>query len=120
MDSVRLAPRPNDDQLLAPPDLGDGIESLDYWRRRSVQLPWYRVRARREAARMTVRWEQRVRAAVLAQRGVPIAMRLAGGLLVARTRLRRWTVRAAVAATTTVALATATVVAVLILLLGAF
>ena len=35
-------------RLLAPPDLKDGVESLEYWRRRSRQLPWYRIRARRE------------------------------------------------------------------------
>ena len=41
-------------RLLAPPELHDGVESLDYWSRRSRGLPWYRIRARREAVRMTV------------------------------------------------------------------
>jgi hypothetical protein len=99
----------NDQQLLArlkaPPDLGDGVQSLGYWRQRGQKLPWYRIRARREAARMTVRWEQRVRAAIFTQRGAPIPIRLSAGLLVARTRLRRWTRRAAVVLTATVALA---------------
>ena len=77
------------DRLQAPPDLSDGTQSLAYWRKRGRQLPWYRMRARREAARMTVRWEQRVRAALITQRRTPIAIRLSAGLLVARTRLRR-------------------------------
>jgi hypothetical protein len=38
--------RLTDEQLLvrlrAPPDLDDGVQSLDYWRRRSRRLPWYR------------------------------------------------------------------------------
>jgi hypothetical protein len=42
-------------RLLAPPDLDDGVESLGFWSRRVRQLPCYRLRARREAARMTVR-----------------------------------------------------------------
>jgi hypothetical protein len=45
--------RSTDDQLLvrllAPPDLDDGVQSLDYWRGRSRRLPWYRWGARREA-----------------------------------------------------------------------
>jgi hypothetical protein len=28
-------------RLLAPADLDDGVQSLDYWRRRSRRLPWY-------------------------------------------------------------------------------
>ena len=51
-------------RLLAPPGLDDGVRSLDYWRRRSRQLPWYRIRERREAMRMTTRWEDRVGAAL--------------------------------------------------------
>jgi hypothetical protein len=107
-------------RLQAPPDLRDGIESLDYWRARRRQLPWYRVGARREAARMTVRWEQRVRAALL-QRGAPIATRLSAGLLLGRTRLRRWTTRVAIAVTVTVAfgLLTAPVIAAVVLVLHA-
>jgi hypothetical protein len=89
--------RSNDEQLLtqllAPPDLTDGVESLAYWGHRSRQLPWYRIRARREAVRMTVRWEQRVRAALVSQRRASLEARFAGGVLVARTRLARWTRR---------------------------
>jgi hypothetical protein len=59
-------------RLLAPPDLDDGVEALDYWRRRSRQLPWYRIRARREAVRMTVRWERRVGAAIVSQQRAPL------------------------------------------------
>ena len=66
MDCVRTGSRSDDDQLvsrlLAPPDLEEGVQSLGYWWGRSRRLPWYRLKARREAARMTARWEQRVRA----------------------------------------------------------
>ncbi len=83
-------------QLHAPPDLDDAIQSLEYWRRRSRQLPWYRIRARREAVRMTVRWEQRVGAAVVSQHRAPLEARLAADVLVARTRVGRWTRRAVI------------------------
>ena len=39
---------------------------------------------------MTVRWEQRVGAALVAQRGAPASIRLSAALLLARTRLGRW------------------------------
>jgi hypothetical protein len=98
-----------DEQLLrllrAPPDLDVGVEALGYWRARSRRLPWYRMSARREAARMTVRWEQRVGAALVAQRGAPLASLLSAGLLLARTRLGRWTRRARVALVATVTVA---------------
>lgn len=104
---MRTGSRSHDDQLvrrlLAPPDLEDGVQSLEYWGGRSRRLPWYRLSARREAARMTARWEQRVRAALIAQRGVPAAIRLSAGLVVAQTRLGRWTRRARLVALTTVA-----------------
>ena len=96
-------------RLLAPPDLNDGVESLDFWSRRSRRLPWYRLRARREAVRMTVRWEQRVRAALLAQHRVPLEGRVLAAALVARTRLARWTRRLGI-----VALAAVTAVVVLV------
>jgi hypothetical protein len=85
-------------RLLAPPDLADGVESLAFWSRRSRRLPWYRLRARREAVRMTVRWEQRVGAALLAQHRVPFESRVHAGALVARTRLARWTRRVGIVA----------------------
>jgi hypothetical protein len=110
-------------RLLAPPALEDGIESLDYWSRRSRRLPWYRIRARREAVRMTVRWEQRVGAALLSRRGVPLDSRILAGALVARTRLARWTRRAGIAflaaVMTVVALGTALIVAAVIAFLNA-
>jgi hypothetical protein len=84
-------------RLLAPPDLDDGVRSLDYWRRRSRRLPWYRWGARREAVRMIVRWERRVGEALVSQRRASLEARLAAGALVARTRLARWTRRAAIA-----------------------
>src|SRR5947209_14358357 len=106
---MRTGSRFADEQLLgglvAPPDLDDGVEALGYWRARSQRLPWYRMSARREAARMTIRWEQRVGAALLAQRGAPLASLLPAGLLLARTRLGRWTRRARVALAATVTVA---------------
>ena len=70
---------------------------------------------------MTVRWEQRVRAALVTQRGTPIAIWLSAGLSVVRTRLRRWARRAAAAlvAIITVALAAAPLAAAVVLLLHA-
>jgi hypothetical protein len=91
-----------DEQLLArlhaPPDLREGVESLEYWRDRSTRLSWYRLRARREARLMTERWERRVRAALLSQRGVPIGSRVSAGLVLARMGWRRLRLRAVVVA----------------------
>ena len=110
-------------RLLAPPDLDDGVESLVYWRRRYQQLPWYRLRARREATRMMVRWEQRVGAAIVSQRREPLEARVSAGVLVARTRLSRWTRRAGIAVlaavTTVIVLLAALTVAAGMLLLHA-
>jgi hypothetical protein len=109
MATMRPATALTDDELIArlraPPDLRDGVDSLAYWRRRRKQLPWYRPAARREAARMIVAWEQRVQAALLAQRGVPMEARLEGALLIARTRLGRLGKRAALALATITAVA---------------
>jgi hypothetical protein len=84
----------SDDRLLArlqsPPDLREGVESLAYWLERRQRLPWYRIRAKREAEEMVVRWERRVRSAIFSQPGVPIRTRTSAGVLLARTRLRRW------------------------------
>jgi len=123
---MRTASLSKDDALLArlqaPPDLGDGVQSLAYWRERSRRLPWYRMRARREAAEMTLRWERRVRGALVSQRGVAVDTRLAAGLLVARTRLRRWSRRASVvvAMTIGVALIAAPIVAAAALIIRVF
>jgi hypothetical protein len=84
-------------RLLAPPDLDDGVESLDYWHRRSRDLSWWRIRARREAVRMTIRWEQRVGAAIVSQHWTRVDSRTSAAVLVARTRLARWTRRAGTA-----------------------
>ena len=46
---------------------------------------------------MTVRWEQRVAAALVSQHAAPIDSRLSAGVLVARTWLTRWTRRVGVA-----------------------
>ena len=99
-----------DDELLArlqaPPDLSDGLDSLAYWRGRRERLPWYRRRAQREAARMVVVWERRVRAAMLRQRGAPLASRFLAARLLASGPLRRSARRAfAVAATTLLVIA---------------
>jgi hypothetical protein len=120
--SVMSALRPTDDQLvrklLAPPELDDGVESLDYWHRRGRRLPWYRFGARREAVRMTALWERRVGAAVLSQeQRASLDARLSAGALVARTRVGRWMRRArfAVLATMTSVFIVVTVVTVALL-----
>ncbi len=67
---------------------------------------------------MIVRWEQRVRSAMFSQPGVPIAVRASAGLLVARTRIRRWSWRAAIAmaATADVTVMAAPMIVALVLL----
>lgn len=55
------------EQMLAPPPLEDARSSLEYWQRRRKALPVYRRSARREAKEMTLRWQERVRAAELAR-----------------------------------------------------
>jgi hypothetical protein len=93
----------DDDQLLArlhaPPDLAQGTQSLAYWHDRRRSLSWYRIRARREAARMILRWEDRVRRAILSEHDAPITVRTSAGLLVVRTRAWRWGRRAVIALT---------------------
>jgi hypothetical protein len=92
----------SDDQLLArlhaAPDLRDGIEALAFWQERRRRLAWYRPRGRREATRMILRWERRLRNAVISQPGVPISLRASAGLLVARTHMRRWSRRGVIVA----------------------
>ena len=110
-------------RLLAPPDLDDGVESLAFWSRRSRGLAWYRIRARREAVRMTVRWEQRVGAALVSQQRASLEARVFAGALVARTRLARWTRRAGIAVlsavTAVVVIGTLSILAALIAFLNA-
>jgi hypothetical protein len=120
---MRRSALSTDDQLLArlqaAPDLSQGIESLSYWRERRHGLSWYRIRARREAARMIIRWEHRVGDAMFSPSSVPITVRLSAGLLVGRTRLARWTRRGAIGVTVIAAaamLAAPVVVAVLLLM----
>ena len=74
------------------------------------------MRAQREAARMTVRWEQRTRATLVAQRGVPAAIRLSAGLALTQTRPGRWTRTARIVLLTTVAV----VVTVLVTLVAVY
>lgn len=103
--------------LKAPPELANGIESLDFWHRRGRRLPWYRVRARREALEMTRLWERRVGAAALTQQHASLDARLSAGALVARTRVGRWMRRAtfAVLATMTTVFIVVTIVTVSVL-----
>lgn len=94
---MATAPLSTDDALLAqlqaPPDLSEGTEALAYWRGRRERLPWYRVAARREAARMTVVWERRVRAALIQQRGLSVGMRLQAVRVISAVWFRRSTRR---------------------------
>jgi hypothetical protein len=100
----------SDDRLLArlqsPPDLSEGLESLDYWRARRERLAWYRVGARREAALMTERWERRVRAALFSQRGVSLRVRASAGLVLVGMHVSRRRSRALVSLLGVVVLAT--------------
>lgn len=72
---------------------------------------------------MTVRWEQRVRARLVAPHRAPLEARVSAGALVMRTRLARWTRRARIAVLATVTgvivLATFSTVAALTALLNA-
>jgi hypothetical protein len=125
MSSMRRAFATSDDRLLAHlqarPDLSEGIRSLTYWHERRRRLSWYRLRARREAMRMIIRWEQRVQDAMFSQPGAPITARAAAGLLVTRTRIWRWSRRTIVAVTALVAVSVmaAPFVAALVLLVHA-
>ena len=92
---------------MEPVALEDYAESLDYWRRRRARLPWYRRSARREAARMALAWERRLRVAALHMSDAPLGARLDAGLHVARSWLSRWGRRAGVALLTATALAAA-------------
>ena len=54
---------------------------------------------------MTLRWEQRVRSALVSQRGMPVSARASAGLLVVGIRLRRWGRRGAIVLTAAVCVA---------------
>ena len=79
--------------------------------------------ARREAVRMTLRWERRVGAALVAQHRVPLEAHVFAAALLARTRLARWTRRVGIVAlaavTAVVVLLTIPVVVALVYLLNA-
>ena len=64
------------EEMLAPPPLEDARRSLEYWQVRRKALPLHRRAARREAKEMTVRWQERVRAAELARFEASLAGRL--------------------------------------------
>ncbi len=78
--------------------LHDATESLVYWRERRARLPWYRHSARREAARMALTWERRIRAAVLVHPDAPLSVRLDAALVAGRSWLARWSRRAGLVA----------------------
>ena len=63
---------------------------------------------------MMIRWEQRVAAGLLAQRGASVSTSLSAALLLARTRLARWGRHAGIAVLATVSVVVA-LVAVLVL-----
>lgn len=56
-----------DDDRSDPPPLHDAREALEFWLHRRDTLPLRRVRARREARAMALRWEERVRRAEIAE-----------------------------------------------------
>lgn len=60
---------------------------------------------------MTIRWEQRVGAALIAQRNAGPRLRVSGGVLLAQSRFGRWMRRARVALLVTVVLTVALVAA---------
>jgi hypothetical protein len=102
---------PTDEQLHAQlrgaPELSDGIESLHYWQDRRRRLSWYNVRARREATRMILRWEDRLRDVIFFHPSAPVTARLSAGLFLARGRLGRWKRHAALGATVVVGISLA-------------
>ena len=71
---------------------------------------------------MTVRWEQRVATALVAEHRVPLEARVFAAVLVVRTRLARWTHRVGIVAlagvTAVVVLVTIPVLAALVHLLN--
>src|SRR6476619_2808651 len=75
------------ERMLAPPPLEDARSSLEYWQRRRKALPLYRRADRREAKEMTVRWQERVRAAELARFEASPVGRLLARLGISRARL---------------------------------
>lgn len=68
------------EQMTAPPPLEDARNSLEFWQRRRKALPLYKRAARREAKEMTVRWQERVRAAELARFEASLIGRVLKGL----------------------------------------
>lgn len=106
-------------QVPDPTDLSDGVESLSYWRSRRRALPWWEVRARREATRSVIAWEQRLGRALMTPNSAPLATRLAAGAVVAQTRLGRWARRAVAAVLATVAASAIVTTALIVLLVHA-
>ncbi len=70
MNVMATATHPDDiliDEMNAPLPLTDAREALAFWLHRRDTLPLRRVRARREARDMALRWEDRVRHAEIAE-----------------------------------------------------
>jgi hypothetical protein len=99
------------------PELSDGVESLHYWRDRQERLSWYNVRARREAARMIIRVEDRLRETLFYHPSAPMAARLSAGVMIARGRFGRWKRKAKRGAAAVVGLSIAIIAIPLIALL---
>src|SRR5436190_5496789 len=57
------------EKMLAPPPLEEARTSLEFWSQRRSGLPFYRLRARREADEMIRRWRTRLAAAERARFG---------------------------------------------------
>lgn len=106
-------------QVLRSSELSDGVESLGYWHSRRRALPWWEVRARREATRTAIAWEQRIGRALLTPSREPLATRLTAGAVLAQTRLGRWARRAAAAVLATVAAAAVVTTALVVLVVHA-
>jgi hypothetical protein len=81
------------ERMLAPPPLDESRRSLEFWRSRYVSLPFYRRAARREAADMAARWQERVRAGERLRFEATLLGRLLVTLGVSELWLRRGDVR---------------------------
>lgn len=101
--AVRVPPGDPDAELLrelrSAPPADEAREALRFWSDRETRLPRRRVAARREARRMTLVWQERLRRAELAALGDGPLARLALRLSRPRPRLGVWIRRALLAAT---------------------
>lgn len=98
-------------------DLGEGTRALTYWRQRKRSLPWWRVRARREADRMLRSWDGHLLRALVTDLSAPLPDRVQAGVALAGWRTRRWLARMAVRVGAGVAVCTAAGAAFAVLLI---